>query len=114
MLEWIGSFSLWRCLLFGIIFMFGLIWLIYEFYCAPTREEHKRESDSAKTPKSESSCDYDFEEEQLTLKIYQLSHQLDEVLAHRRYEEARLIADEMEAALDRFIIVKQTETIIKH
>lgn len=52
-----------------------------------------------------------FAEKQLTIKIYQLSNQLDELLSHRKYKDARIIADELDAALNRFITIKQNETI---
>lgn len=118
MLEWLDSVSPWWYAA-GAVCMLSVIWLIYEIHRAPTLEECKQKHPPVhahltnKNEVCELLRDRDLQTEQLTIEIYQLSHQLDGLLAHKQYKEARLIADELEAALNRFIIVKQSETANK-
>lgn len=114
MLKWLDSISPWWYTA-GAVFVLSIIWLIYEIHRAPIPKKCKQEHTpvNASIGFRKSSCDCNnLNAEQLTIEIYHLSHQLDELLAHEQYEEARLIADQLDATLNQFII-KQTETVTK-
>jgi ABC-type nickel/cobalt efflux system permease component RcnA len=119
MLEWLDSVSPWWYAAGAAVFLLSSgAWLIYKIHRASSLKEFKQEhapmNASISNEKShKSSCDCDPDAEQLTIEIYQLSHKLDELLAHRQYKEASLVSDQLDAALNRFIAVKKTESVNK-
>lgn len=119
MFEWFDHLSPWWYVS-GAVFVVSVAWLAYECLNAPVpvKRPQERQPVSSIPVHGERGCrealcdseQFPLDSKQLTIEIYQLSHQLDELLSLRQYEDAKLIAGKLDAALDRFIIVKQLET----